>query len=116
MRPGREVLGKVLDKVVRGTASRDWYFGKTDVFRLGGGRAQCADTSWASGTSLPRTPHFAKRASTSGYILSAASMHACPGRIQFVHRENSRRKQKMQRRSQPLAANGMASLLQGTLK
>ena len=116
MRPGREVLGKVLDKVVRGTASRDWYFGKTDVFRLGGGRAQCADTSCASGTSLPRTPHFAKRASTSGYILSAASMHACPGRIQFVHRENSRRKQKMQRRSQPLAANGMASLLQGTLK
>jgi hypothetical protein len=43
-------------------------------------------------------------------------MHARPGRIQFVHRENSRRKQKTQRRSQPLAANGMASLLQGTLK
>ena len=44
-------------------------------------------------------------------------IHACaPRRIQFVHRENSRRKQKTQRRSQPLAANGMASLLQGTLK
>jgi hypothetical protein len=61
-------------------------------------------------------PTSQKRASTSGYILSAASMHARPGRIQFVHRENSRRKQKKQRRSQPLAANGMASLLQGTLK
>ena len=41
---------------------------------------QCADTSCASGTSLPRTPHFAKRASTSGSILSAASMSALAAR------------------------------------
>jgi hypothetical protein len=33
-----------------------------------------------------------------------------PGRIQFVHREDNRRKQKTQRRPQPLAANGKPTL------
>src|ERR1700733_2477885 len=72
-------------------------------------RVASAHRTASADCAAPRTGKERRTASAvSG--TSTAEMRVfmrAPGRIQFVHREDNRRKQKTQRRPQPLAANGM---------